>query len=207
MSVLPPATPESAVTTGITGLIIAGGLARRMGGSDKGLQALHGKPLLAHVIERFAPQVDPLLINANHNLVAYAAFGYPLVVDELAGYAGPLAGLHAGLLQCQTPLLATVPCDTPFLPRDLVGRLHAALVETQADLAVATTAGWTQHTCMLCRREVLPSLTAFLAAGERKIGRWYETLDIIKVPFDDEAAFANINTLEELERFVPLENP
>jgi len=185
-------------TSQITGLIIAGGLARRMGGGDKGMQMLRGKPLLAHVIERFAPQVDRLLINANHNPAAYAAFGYPLVADTLEGYAGPLAGLQAGLAQCPTLLLATVPCDTPFLPRDLVARLHAALDAAQAPLAVATTAGWTQHTFMLCRREVLPSLTAFLATGERKIGRWYATLDAVEVPFADEAAFANINTLEEL---------
>lgn len=192
----------------ITGLIIAGGLARRMGGSDKGMQLLHGKPLLAHVIERFAAQVDRLLINANHNpaaYAAYAAFGYPLVADTLEGYAGPLAGLQAGLAQCTTPLLATVPCDTPFLPRELVARLHAALDAAPAQLAVATTAGWTQHTFMLCRREVLPGLTAFLATGERSIGRWYATLDAVEVPFADEAAFANINTLEELEQFEQFE--
>ena len=187
----------------VTGLIIAGGLARRMGGVDKGLQLLQGRPLLAHVIERFAPQVDGLLINANHQADAYAVFGYPLIADELAGYAGPLAGLHAGLARCPTPLLATVPCDTPFLPLDLVARLNAALTASQAVLAVATTAGWTQHTCMLCRREVLPGLHAFLASGERKIGRWYETLDVVEVPFDDEAAFANINTLEELSQCAP----
>lgn len=195
------ATTQPVVTAQITGLIIAGGLARRMGGSDKGLQLLCGKPLLAHVIERFSPQVGRLQINANHNASAYAAFGYPLVADTLEGYAGPLAGLQAGLAQCATPLLATVPCDTPFLPHDLVARLHAALEAVQAPLAVATTAGWTQHTFMLCRREVLPSLNAFLAAGERKIGRWYETLDAVEVPFADEAAFANINTPEELEQF------
>jgi molybdopterin-guanine dinucleotide biosynthesis protein A len=193
---------ESVVATPqITGLIIAGGLARRMGGSDKGLQMLRGKPLLAHVIERFAPQVDRLLINTNHNAAAYAAFGYPLIADTLDGYAGPLAGLQAGLAQCSTPLLATVPCDTPFLPCDLVARLHAALDVAQAQLALATTAGWTQHTFMLCRREVLPSLTAFLATGERSIGRWYATLDAVEVTFADEAAFANINTLEELAQF------
>lgn len=190
--------PDPAARPDITGLIIAGGLARRMGGSDKGLQSLRGQPLLAHVIERFAPQVDRLVINANHNVAAYAAFGYPLIADALEGYAGPLAGLQAGLAQCTTPLLATAPCDTPFLPRNLVARLHAALVEAQAPLAVATTAGWTQHTFMLCRREVLPSLAAFLATGERSIGRWYATLDAVEVPFADEAAFANINTLEEL---------
>ena len=169
-----------------------------MGGSDKGLQRLHGKPLLQHVIERFAPQVDVLRINANHNAGAYATFGYPVIADVMPGYAGPLAGVQAGLLNCTTPLLATVPCDSPFLPLDLVTRLRDALEAGQAELAVATTDGWTQHAFMLCRREVLPSLDAFLASGERRIGRWYETLRVVEVPFADESAFANINTLEEL---------
>lgn len=188
-------------SSAITGLIIAGGLARRMGGVDKGLQPLGGRPLLAHVIERFAPQVDRLLINANHNGAAYAAFGHPLVADTIPGYAGPLAGLHAGLTACATPLLASVPCDSPFLPRDLVARLHAALDIAGAQLAVARAGAHRHHAFMLCRREVLPGLTAYLDAGGRKIGLWYESLDVVEVSFADEDAFANINTLEELREY------
>ena len=190
----------------ITGLIIAGGLARRMGGIDKGMQPLGGKPMLAHVIERFAPQVDAVVINANQNPAAYAAFGYPVIADTIKGYAGPLAGLHAGLAACATPLLVSVPCDSPFLPLDLVARLHVALDTAQAELAVATTAGWKQHAFMLCRRELLPGLTAFLEEGGRKIGFWYEKLDVVEVPFADEDAFANINTLEELQHYAHREN-
>lgn len=194
-------------TSAISGLIIAGGLARRMGGVDKGLQLLGGRPLLAHVIERFAPQVDTLIINANHQPEDYAAFGCPLIADALTGYAGPLAGLQAGLLACTTPLLATVPCDSPFLPRDLVARLHEALTRTGAQLAVATAGSHRHHAFMLCRRELLPGLTAYLESGGRRIGLWYEGIDVVEVAFEDAEAFANINTLEELREYEIRETP
>ncbi len=180
----------------ITGLIIAGGLARRMGGSDKGLQLLRGKPMLGHVIERLAPQVDLVVLNANHNAGAYADFGLPLLADSVAGYAGPLAGLQAGLAQCATPLLVSAPCDTPFLPLDLVARLYAALDTAQA--AVATSTQQRQPIFALYRREVLADLNDFLATGGRKIEQWQGRIATVSVAFEDAAAFANINTLEEL---------
>jgi len=184
----------------VTGLILAGGLARRMGGGDKGLRQFRGKLMVAHAIERLAPQVDTLLINANQNRESYAALGYAVIADVIDGYAGPLAGLHAGLSACTTPLLVTAPCDSPFLPLDLVTRLRAALEDDAAQLAVARSGGWSQPVFALCRREVLDSLSAFLAAGGRKVDAWFATLTIVQVPFADEAAFANINTPEELER-------
>lgn len=185
----------------MTGLIIAGGLARRMGGVDKGLQLFQERPLLAHVIERFAPQVDRLLLNVNHNAAAYAAFGLPQVADSQADYAGPLAGLQAGLMHCATPLLACVPCDTPLLPLDLVARLHAVLVMQGADLAVATAAGQGQHAFMLCRREVLGGLTQFLAQGGRRIGEWQQQCHHVEVDFAEAEAFMNFNHLEELREY------
>ena len=185
----------------LTGLIIAGGLARRMGGVDKGLQLFQGRPLLAHVIERFAPQVDRLLLNVNHNAAAYAAFGLTQVPDLQTDYAGPLAGVQAGLMHCTTPLLACVPCDTPFLPRDWVARLHAALQEHEADLAVATAAGQGQHAFMLCRREVLAGLTQFLERGGRRIGEWQHQCRHVEVDFPDAEAFMNFNRLEELREY------
>lgn len=188
----------------VTGLILAGGLARRMGGGDKGLRLFRGKPLVAHAIARLAPQVAALLINANQNHAAYAALGYPVIADAIAGFAGPLAGLHAGLGQCATPLLATAPCDSPFLPLDLVAQLHAALEAADAQLAVAQCDGRAQPVFALCRREVLEHLSAFMAGGGRKIDAWYATLKVVEVPFPDAACFANINTPEELER---LETP
>jgi len=184
----------------VTGLILAGGLARRMGGGDKGLRQFRGKPLVAHAIERLAPQVDALLINANQNHDAYAALGYPVIKDAIGGFAGPLAGLHAGLSHCSTPLLVTAPCDSPFLPLDLVAMLHAALVTADAQLAVAQCAGRAQPVFALCRREVLDHLSAFMTGGGRKIDAWYAALQVVVVPFPDAAAFANINTPEELER-------
>lgn len=187
----------------ITGLILAGGLGRRMGGRDKGLQPFRGKPMAAWAIARLAPQVDALLINANQNLEAYAAFGYPVVADRIAGFAGPLAGLHTGLFACETPLLVTAPCDSPFLPEDLVARLRAALDAAGADLAVAKTGEQPHPVFSLVRREVLDGLTAFLEGGGRKVDTWYSALKVVEVPFTDERAFANINTLDELNLLEP----
>jgi molybdopterin-guanine dinucleotide biosynthesis protein A len=186
----------------ITGVVLAGGLGRRMGGVDKGLQLLRGQPMAAWVIERFAPQVDEILINANQNPDRYAALGYRVIPDEIAGYAGPLAGLHRGLTEAAHDLVATVPCDSPFLPRDLVARLGAALEREHAEIAVAKTGEQPHPVFCLCRRSVLPGLTAFLAAGGRKIDAWYANLKVIEVAFDDNPdAFSNINTDEELRAF------
>lgn len=183
----------------ITGLVLAGGMGRRMGGIDKGLQAFHGEPMVAHVIRRLAPQVDALLINANRNAERYAAFGHPVVPDAIGGYAGPLAGLHAGLTACRTPLLVSSPCDSPFLPLDLVARLHDALARAGADLAVARTGDQLHPVFSLTYRHVLPGLTDFLDGGGRKVDLWYGVLKVVEVAFDDQPdAFANINTLNEL---------
>ena len=186
----------------ITGVILAGGLGRRMGGIDKGLQELRGQPMVHRVIERLAPQVDELLINANRNVERYAAFGHRVVPDQIPDYAGPLAGLHAALSAAAQPLVATVPCDSPFLPADLVSRLFSALTATNADLAVARTFDQPHPVFCLCKREVLTHLSEFLASGGRKFDRWYATLKVVEVAFDDEAeAFENINTREELDRW------
>ena len=186
----------------ITGVVLAGGLGRRMGGIDKGLQTLRGQPLVHWVVERLAPQVDELLINANQNGERYAAFGHRVVPDQIPGFAGPLAGLHAALATATHPLVATAPCDSPFLPADLISRLFSALTAADADLAVAKTFDQAHPVFCLCRRSVLPHLTEFLESGGRKVDRWYSTLNIVEVAFDDEAdAFENINTHEELGRF------
>lgn len=192
----------------VTGLVLAGGRGTRMGSVDKGLQYFGGRPMAQQVIERLRPQVQQLLINANQNLEAYAAWGAPVWPDAITGFAGPLAGLHTGLLHCQTPLLVTAPCDSPFLPLDLVVKLLAALQSEEADLAVAVTGeGPTrqaQPVFTLARVDVLPHLTAFLSAGGRKVDAWYATLKVAEVVFEDEFAFRNINTLAELQEFNPL---
>ena len=178
---------------------MAGGLGRRMGHIDKGLQELHGQPMVQWVIERLAPQVDELLINANQNGERYATFGYPVIADQIPDFAGPLAGLHAALSAAKHPFITTTPCDSPFLPTDLVSRLFSALTAASADIAVARTFDQPHPVFCLCKRDVVPHLTAFLASGGRKFERWYSTLNLVEVAFDDEAeAFENINTKEEL---------
>jgi len=184
----------------ITGLILAGGQGRRMGGVDKGLQEFRGKPLVEHVFERLAPQVGGIIINANQNHDAYRALGVRVVSDAIGGYAGPLAGLHAGLSVSRRPYLASAPCDSPFLPADLVARLYAGLTQAGADIAVAKTGKWQQPVFCIVRRDVLDHLSAFLEAGGRKVDAWYATLHVAEVAFDDEAeAFSNINTSDELK--------
>ena len=183
----------------ITGVIFAGGQGRRMGGVDKGLVELGGRTLVAQVIERLAPQVSTIVINANQNRDRYAAYGYPVVEDLIAGFAGPLAGLHAGISATATPYVATSPCDSPFLPDDLVARLAAAFTNADIDLAVARTFDQPHPVFSLVRTGVRSHLEAFLRDGGRKIDEWYATLRVADVRFDDEAdAFRNINTAAEL---------
>lgn len=186
----------------ISGLILAGGLSTRMGGRDKGLQLLGGRPMIRHVIERIQPQVGPLLINANRHLDDYAAFGLPVLSDAISGYAGPLAGLHAGLNQCTTSYLLSVPCDCPTLPIDLASRLGEALISSGALAAYAVTMNenQTEHHPVFCllRRETLVALSDYLNKGERKVIAWLLSLDHAQVLFDDRAAFLNINTPDDL---------
>jgi len=192
-------TPVTVHRSPVTGVILAGGQGRRMGGVDKGLKVLRGKPMVAWVLERFAPQVDEVLINANQNLERYAALRHRVIPDEIAGYAGPLAGLHRGLTEAAYALVATVPCDSPFLPSDLIQRLRGAIYNTESDVAVAKTADQPHPVFCLCRKSVLPGLTKFLAGGGRKIDAWYASLKVVEVAFDDNpGAFSNINTEEEL---------
>lgn len=191
----------------VTGIVLAGGLGRRMShdgnGVDKGLQFFRGRPMIEHALERFAPQVGTLIVNANRNLERYGAFGWPVSPDALEGFAGPLAGLHAGLSQARTPWVATVPCDSPFLPLDLVARLAAAVEATgtgseRAQLAVARTGTQAHPVFALVDRALLPDLQQFLSAGRRKIDAWYAPLRVVEVDFADAAAFRNLNTMQEL---------
>ena len=189
-----PPTPET-----ITGLVLAGGLGRRMGRIDKGLALLDGQPMAARVLERSRPQVGPLIINANQNLDDYARFGLPVVCDRVEGFAGPLAGLEAGLAACTTPYLVSVPCDSPFLPPDLVIRLADTLTAARASIAVARTGDQLHPVFSLMRHDTLPDLQAFLNAGGRRMERWLQRLRWVPCPFDDvPEAFTNINTPEEL---------
>lgn len=189
----------------VTGLILAGGRASRMGGVDKGLQNHAGMPLAMHALLRLSPQVGHLMINANRNLGAYEAMGVPVWPDGLADFAGPLAGFLVGLERCETPFLATVPCDSPFFPEDLVARLGAALSAQDAEIALPATrnpdgAMQLQPVFCLMRSTLLESLTRFTQDGGRKIDRWTAQHRSVEVAFDDTAAFVNANTLAELRR-------
>lgn len=183
----------------ITGVVLAGGKARRMGGQDKGLLPLAGKALIAHVLERLTPQVKQVAINANRNQARYAEFGVPVFGDQLDDFQGPLAGMAAALEQADTELVVLLPCDSPLVPPDLVARLLRAMYEQQAEIAVAHDGRRMQPVWVLLRRELLPSLQQTLADGERKVDRWYAGHRTVTVDLSDcPPAFANANTPEEL---------
>jgi molybdopterin-guanine dinucleotide biosynthesis protein A len=188
----------------ITGLILAGGRGSRMGETDKGLQLFRGKAMVEHVLERFAPQVDETIINANRNLSTYAAYRHRVVPDGIEGFAGPLAGLHVGMQAASSPLIATAPCDSPFLPLNLIARLYDALLAEDADLAVAKTFDQAHPVFCLTKTDLEPHLREFLQSGQRKIDKWYASLNVVEVQFDDNVdAFANINTVNELRQLEP----
>ena len=198
--------------TAITGLVLAGGRGARMGGVDKGLQPFDGVPLAQRAVRRLAAQVDAVAVNANRNLAAYAAFGVPVWTDALADHPGPLAGFLAGLENCETHWLLTVPCDTPMFPSDLAARLAAARVEADAEIAVASApellddgsvAVRAQPVFCLMSISLRDSLAQYLRAGGRKVSAWTARHATVHVPFegagDAPGAFFNANTLAELQ--------
>ena len=188
----------------ITGLVLAGGRGSRMGGVDKGLQIHLGMPLALHAVLRLGAQVGAMMINANRNLAAYESMGVPVWPDALPDYPGPLAGFLAGLERCESPYLVTVPCDSPRFPDDLVRRLADALEAGGAEIAMAATREGgelrAQPVFTLMRCEVVESLLRFTMSGQRKIDAWTATRRSVLVPFDDADAFANANTLAELQQ-------
>lgn len=196
----------------ITGLILAGGRGSRMGGVDKGLQNFNGIPLALHTLMRLGPQVESVMVNANRNLSAYESFGASVWPDASADFAGPLSGFLVGLERAETPYVLTVPCDTPRLPLDLAERLAEALVREDADIAMAAapetdehghTQVRTQPVFCLMKIELSESLVKFTHSGGRKIDAWTAQHKTVVVPFDaqgdDPLAFANVNTLTELQ--------
>ena len=196
----------------ITGLILAGGRGSRMGGVDKGLQNFNGIPLALHTLMRLGPQVETVMVNANRNLSAYESFGASVWPDASADFAGPLSGFLVGLERAETTYVLTVPCDTPLLPLDLAERLSQALIRENAEIAMAaapetkadgSTEIRTQPVFCLMKIELSESLVKFTHAGGRKIDTWTAQHKTVVVPFDapgdDPLAFANVNTLNELQ--------
>ena len=188
----------------ITGLILAGGRAQRMGGIDKGLIPFLEKPLIASAIGRLQNQVGPMLINANRNITKYATYGYPVILDETPDFSGPLAGFSAGLKACETPYMLTSPCDSPLLPLDLASKLANEMERGNFQLVYASSQEadgkvWAQPVFCLMRADLLESLERFLQKGDLKIDRWFKELRSGTVIFNDANAFANVNTPEELQ--------
>lgn len=196
------AATENTHAGGIAGLILAGGRGSRMDEADKGCVLLNGRPMVAHVAARFAPQVGELLISANRNAGVYAQYGRVVADDPAHGaWQGPLAGVAAGLAAAQSPWLATAPCDVPFMPSDMVPRLRHALDSSGGRLAVACTGGRRQPVFMLLSRELLAGLQDYLRQGGRKVETWLAQAGCTDVAFDDAVdAFMNVNTAQELAR-------
>lgn len=198
------------------GLILAGGLARRMGGGDKPLRSLDGRPVLAHVIERLRGQCGGLVLNANGDPARFAAFDLPVVADTVPDFAGPLAGILAGLdwlveRSPETAWLLSVAADTPFIPGDLVQKLHEARSGAGAPLACAASGGQAHHAIGLWPVALRHDLRRALAAGERKISRWTQDRGVAVAEWAAEPVdpFFNINTPDDLceaERLAALSN-
>ncbi len=192
MKTLPPAKQS------ITGVILAGGRARRMGGRDKGLLPFAGRPLVEWVIEALIPQVATLLISANRNLDRYGAYGFPVVTDLEQGFQGPLAGFLSAMTAAPGDWILTLPCDGPRPPPDLGARLAQAVAEQGSELALATVCARRQPVYALLPVSLSGNLRDFLASGERKVDLWYDRHQIGLADFSDQAdCFANLNSLKE----------
>jgi molybdopterin-guanine dinucleotide biosynthesis protein A len=184
----------------ITGVILAGGRATRMGGRDKGLLPLNGRPMIQFVLDTLGPQVDGILINANRHLDEYGRFGPQVITDEPAEFSGPLAGMAAALHHSQSDYILSVPCDGPWVPQDLARRLLSGLQEQGRKVAAAHDGERLQPVFALIHRDLLPALEAYLASGDRKLGLWIRQQQAALVDFSDQPeAFFNVNSPEELK--------
>lgn len=192
---------QSPIPETITGVILAGGRARRMGGVDKGLAPFAGRPLIEWVIDGLTPQVGNLLINANRNKDQYGSYGHPVISDASADFQGPLAGFVSAMAAAETQWIATVPCDGPFLAPELVARLCTAVDREQAEIAVATDGLRMQPVYALLPVSLAASLRQFLAEGERKIDLWYSRHRVALADLSDRPdSFVNINSRQDSAR-------
>ena len=184
----------------VTGVILAGGRGRRMGGSDKGLVEVEGWPLIDRVIAALAPQVQQLLINANRNIQEYESYGYPVVPDELPGYQGPLAGMLTGLHNASNTHVVFVPCDALSLPPDLVARLRESLIGNDAEACIAHDGTRLHPVFALLDRRLAGSLEQYLVSGGHTVEAWVLQQKHAVVDFSDcPQGFVNLNTPADLE--------
>ena len=180
----------------ITGVVLAGGKATRMGGIDKGLVELNGIPMCKVVIDQLDPQVAEVLVNANRNIEVYEGFGVRVVQDQMQGFLGPLAGLFSAMSVAPTPWVITVPCDGPFLNADYVERMMMA--SDDFDIVVARDERRLQPTFILSKTYLMDDLEDFLQSGERKIDRWFVKHKWSEADFSDSPdCFLNINTEQD----------
>lgn len=183
----------------VTGLILAGGKATRLDQQDKGLIPLNGQPMVAHVIARLAPQVDDLILNANRNFEEYTSFGFPVLRDDLPDFQGPLAGILTGMHHSTSEWLVISPCDTPFLPQDMVRRLLEAATQTNALAAIPFDGERRHYLHALLHRSLQYQLETWLVGKQRSMRGWLQQIAPTEVDFSDQAtSFLNVNTHEEL---------
>jgi molybdopterin-guanine dinucleotide biosynthesis protein A len=198
-----------ALPDGVVGVLLAGGRSSRMGGGDKCLRMLGGRTILARIIDRLKPQVSDIVINANGDASRFAAFGVPVVADSIVGYAGPLAGVHAGLewVKANRPGVShvvTMATDTPFFPADLVRQLLQVLDESSA-LRIAKSKAGTHYVIGLWPVAFAAALEASIKSGERRVGAWTKEHGAVEVFFPPVGVgrqsidpFFNINAPEDL---------
>jgi len=181
-------------------IILAGGRARRFGGQDKGLIPLLGRPLIQWTLDRLAPQVGEIVISANRNLADYGRLGCRVVADSLPDHPGPLAGILSAAQAIECEWVLTSPCDTPFLPADLVDRLLDVARDSGVRVIRAADPCQVHYTVMLCHCGLLPDLAEYLAGGGRQVQAWQARHACREAVFDDALAFLNINTPEDLQQ-------
>lgn len=189
------------MTISISAVILAGGRAKRMGGVDKGLQLLHDKPLFQWIYERLYAQVAQISINANRNVEHYRAGGLTVFSDDMAGYHGPLSGILTALERSDTDFVLFVPCDSPFFPQNLLAKLKSAVIFNGVSIAYAHDGEREHPTFCLIARSLKDKLAAYLASGERRMLYFMRENGAVGVDFsENKQAFANINTLDELDQ-------
>lgn len=185
---------DGVVRNQVTGIILAGGLARRMGGVDKGLVPINDRPMIAWVIDALRVQVADVIINANRNHDKYREFGCAVIDDGDREFRGPLAGFARGMQAAKTPWIVVVPCDSPLICGDLVQRLHAALANNDSQIAVAHDGERLQPVFAMLHRDLFADLVGYLDGGGRKIDQWYERHGYATADFSDASdTFSNIN--------------
>lgn len=194
--------PISSDLDQLTCLIIAGGRGSRMSGEDKGLMDWRGYPIIQHLLDCFSGSFSNIIINANRHHNVYQSYGYPIVTDQISGYAGPLAGIHAGLSVVVTPYVFVTPCDLPFMQTEVAAQLYCKLRDSQAELAVVELGGRIEPLTMVLKTTLIDSLADYLQSNQRRASQWVQQQNHIKVPMGDmENCFTNINTIDDIEKY------